>query len=114
MPPLLRRSNGEIQAVAESEIRLPIGVDDDVVYVEHVQPLAAGDCLTLYTDGITEAMNVRNELYGEARLWTQLRTATDGVGGIGQSILEDVKRFIGTRAQSDDMCLACMGRAAGG
>ncbi|MBN2476007.1 MAG: SpoIIE family protein phosphatase [Pirellulales bacterium] len=113
MPPLLRCRSGEVTAVAESETRLPLGVDDTVVYPQYVVQLKPADCLTLYTDGITEAMNGANALYGNERLWAQLRASAEGVGGVGQGILDDVKRFVGARSQSDDMCLACFGRNGG-
>jgi len=112
MPPLLRRGSGEVEAVAESEIQLPLGVKDDVVYPQSVISLQQGDCLTLYTDGITEAMNAQDELYGNERLWSQLRGAPPGAEAIGQAILADVRRFVGTRSQADDLCLTCFGRRA--
>ncbi len=111
MPPLLRRNSAVVKAVAEAEARLPLGVDPEVTYPQHTLPLSPGDSLTLYTDGITEAINGTGELYGSERLWTQLRRTTEGVNAIGQAILADVKQFVGTRAQSDDMCLTCFGRS---
>jgi len=110
LPPLLRRGPAAVEAVAEPEIRLPLGVDDDVAYPQHILPLEPGDCLTLYTDGITEAMNDAGELYGHERLWVQLASDAEKVTAIGQAILHDVRQFVGTRPQSDDMCLTCFGR----
>ena len=112
LPPLLRRGAGKatVEAVAEEETRLPLGVDPDVEYESLTLTLQPGDSLTLYTDGITEAMNDRNDLYGQQRLWTQLASDTEPVGAIGQAVLDDVKHFVGRRSQSDDMCLACFGR----
>ena len=69
-----------------------------------------GDYLTLFTDGISEAMNAAGELYGLDRLREQLATPAVPVAGLGRLILDDVKRFVGGRPQSDDMCLACFGR----
>lgn len=110
LPPLLRRGSAEVEAVAEEETRLPLGVDPDVDYEPLTLLLQPGDSLTLYTDGITEAMNDRNDLYGQRRLWTQLASDTELVGALGQAVLDDVKRFVGRQSQSDDMCLACFGR----
>ena len=47
---------------------LPLGVDADFEYEQYTRPLAPGDFLTLFTDGISEAMNAANELYGLDRL----------------------------------------------
>jgi len=110
MPPLMRSGPGKVEALAEDLSSLPIGVVEDIEYQQCTIPLAAGQCITLYTDGISEAMNSADELYGISRLWDQLRSGVEGADHIGQAILDDVKRFVGTRAQSDDMCMACFGR----
>jgi len=112
MPPLLRRGSAEakLEAVAEEETGLPLGVDPDAAYDQLTLALEPGDSLTLYTDGITEAMNDQNDLYGPGRLWDQVSACTKPVGVLGQVVLDDVKRFVGRRSQSDDMCLACWGR----
>ena len=68
--------------------------------------------LTLYTDGITEAMNDDDQLYGLARLRSQLGSPVARIDRIGRRILDDVKHFVGLRPQSDDMCLVCFGRKA--
>ena len=114
MPPLLRHDTAKVEAVAESETRLPLGVDEDVTYAQHTFPFSPGDCLALYTDGITEAMNDTGDLYGHDRLWNQLAREAQHVGAIGQALLHDVRQFVGNRAQSDDMCLTCFGRGNGG
>ena len=110
LPPLLRRGPGAVEAVGEAEAKLPLGVDREVDYAQSVLSLAPGDSLVLYTDGITEAMNVQDELYGPQRLLSLLCSDVDHTGPLGRSILDDVKRFVGTRSQSDDMCLTCFGR----
>lgn len=110
LPPLLRRGPGAVEAVGQSESRLPLGVDHDVEYAPCLLPLTPGDSLVLYTDGITEAMNGNDELYGATRLLTALSAEVDRVDLLGRRILDDVKRFVGARPQSDDMCLTCFGR----
>ena len=66
LPPLWRRGPGAVEPVAEAEAGLPLGVDRDVDYAPCTLPLAPGESLVLYTDGITEAMNAKDELYGSA------------------------------------------------
>jgi phosphoserine phosphatase RsbU/P len=111
MPPLWRRGAESVEPAAEAETGLPLGVDRDVDYAGCTLPLAPGDSLTLYTDGITEAMNVAGDLYGSQRLLALLKSDVNGVDQLGHRILDDVKRFVGARSQSDDMCLTCFGRA---
>ena len=110
MAPLLRRRSGMVEALAETETHLPLGVSAGVAYAQRTVRLEPGDCLTLYTDGVTEAMNDVGELYGRQRLWSQLCSGAQGVATIGRRILEDIKRFVGVHPQSDDICLACFGR----
>jgi phosphoserine phosphatase RsbU/P len=113
LPPLLRRGGKVQEAVSETETRLPLGVEHDVDYVQAVFPMAAGDCLTLYTDGITEAMDESDGMYGFERLYAQLASDAGGDGGvaaISRALLADVKRFVGRQPQSDDMCLVTFGR----
>ncbi|MGA2035452.1 MAG: GAF domain-containing SpoIIE family protein phosphatase, partial [Thermoguttaceae bacterium] len=108
-PPLLRRGGQVCDAVSDDQTRLPLGVDREVDYVQCMLPLERGDYLALYTDGITEAMNDRGELYGFKRLAVQLAREAKEVSAVGRGILADVKQFVGTRPQSDDMCLVCVG-----
>jgi serine phosphatase RsbU (regulator of sigma subunit) len=111
--PLLRRGSGGVEMLAETDTGLPLGVDRGAAYAQSTLTLGPGDCLTLYTDGVTEAMNSQQELYGEGRLRAQLDSGPQGAASIGARILADVKQFVGARRQSDDICLACFGRTQG-
>jgi serine phosphatase RsbU (regulator of sigma subunit) len=113
MAPLLRHSQGKVEAVGSDETGLPLGVDGEYEYEKHIRPFAPGDFLCLFTDGISEAMNSTGELYGLDRLHDQLAKASVPVPELGRLILADVKRFVGGRPQSDDMCLSCFGRGLG-
>jgi phosphoserine phosphatase RsbU/P len=108
--PILHRGKDSIQAVGEDFSHLPLGVDIQTVYEPCSIPLQPGDSLILYTDGITEAMNPGDELYTHGRLMTQLATDAGSVALLGRRILDDVRTFVGSRQQSDDMCLVCVGR----
>jgi len=110
LPPLLRRGKDSIQQVVEDISGLPLGVDLQTRYEQCVIPLQPGDSLTFYTDGITDAMNHDDELYTRQRLITQLSAEAEDVGLLGRRILDDVRRFVGSRQQNDDMCLVCVGR----
>jgi len=111
LPPLLRRCHAEVVPLAEDEAGLPLGVSESCEYPQLTVNINPGDSLILYTDGITEAMNDKNELYGRQRLHTSVADEQGDVQALGQRILADVKQFVGRRAQSDDMCLTCFGRA---
>jgi serine phosphatase RsbU (regulator of sigma subunit)/pSer/pThr/pTyr-binding forkhead associated (FHA) protein len=110
LPPLLHRGKDSIQPVGGEIAHLPLGVDLQTAYEQCVVPLQPGDSLIFYTDGITEAMNAGDELYTRGRLMAQLAADADGVALLGRRILDDVRKFVGSRQQSDDMCLVCVGR----
>jgi sigma-B regulation protein RsbU (phosphoserine phosphatase) len=65
---------------------------------------AAGDAVLLYSDGISEAMDTRDEEFGEERLlelWKRLggTSAADAMS----RVFEAVEQYRGSAAQSDDM-----------
>ncbi len=110
MPPLLRRGTGQVEPAAEDAAGLPLGVDPQHQYGATKLTLGSGDFLTMFTDGISEAMNSENQLYGIDRLTAKVGSPVENVAGLGRQILDDVKRFVDGRPQSDDMCLVCFGR----
>jgi sigma-B regulation protein RsbU (phosphoserine phosphatase) len=68
--------------------------------------LARGDVIALYTDGISEAMNARSDLFGEARL-TRL-VAEHGhldAADLRERILREIEAFVGHADQHDDMTM---------
>lgn len=111
MSPYLRKADGTLQLVGEDEKGMPLGIDGDTRYEQATIRLAPGDVVTIFTDGITEAMNGTNQLYGFERLQKQIGGAKGSAGAVGKAILDDVNRFVGTRSQSDDRCLVCFGRS---
>lgn len=113
LPPLLRHASKSVELLADSIAGYPLGVDPKTQYGQAAVPLVPGDWLTLYTDGVTEAMNAADQLYGLERLQRQLAVDAPRVDALGRSILDDVKGFVGQRKQSDDLCLAVFGRDEG-
>jgi hypothetical protein len=110
MPPLLRRADREVREIGADVDGMPLGVRDDYCYEQHLVQLRPGDFVTLYTDGISEACNHREEQYGPQRIRRQIIAPIDGVSELGRHILEDVRTFVGDHPQSDDICLVCFGR----
>ena len=111
MPPLLRRGSGKVEPIGDDDSAgLPLGIDADTQYNSSTLPFSRGDFLTMFTDGISEAMNPDNKLYGIDRLAAAIGRQAPDVGALGRIILDDVKQFVAGRSQSDDMCLVCFGR----
>jgi sigma-B regulation protein RsbU (phosphoserine phosphatase) len=100
--------NGEITVVAECKGR-PLGVRDNSSYQTGSMQLAAGDVLYLYTDGVTEAVNTRNELFGEARLEAILREAAGrSPAHLIEAVAGAVQAFADGALQADDITALAM------
>ena len=106
-PPMLRRANGTVDVLSDAG-GLVLGMFP-ATYQQHTVHLAAGDTLILYTDGVTEAFNVRDEMYEESRLLAQvLAHAGGGAPTLVSSIVDSVIEFSGTAPQSDDITVAVL------
>jgi len=81
-----------------------LGMMEEMEYEQRTLALGAGDILLLYTDGIVEAMNAKEELFGLQRLRSSLSSAKRlSAQGIQDSILRDLKQFTEGEEQSDDI-----------
>jgi sigma-B regulation protein RsbU (phosphoserine phosphatase) len=68
--------------------------------------LGSGDVIVLFTDGISEAMSVDGDCYGESRLMQVAEeTSGEGVNEMRQQILADIQRFSEGAPQHDDMTM---------
>ncbi len=87
---------------------LPLGVLPGERYSQIETTLEPGDMLLLYSDGVTEARNPRQELYGEERLTESLRTSAHlSAAGMLAGIRDRVLEFCGGEKLGDDFtCLA--------
>ena len=84
-----------------------LGVLEGAAFGEGRLTLAAGDTLVLFTDGITEATNATDELYGDDRLRALLETNRQlaRADGIVSATVADVRRFVGNAPQFDDQTM---------
>ncbi len=110
--PLWRHASGRIESVGEAESGLPLGVNTAATYEQHGIALEPGDSLTLFTDGIIDAMNVANQRYTEDRLRAQLEQPATEASWVRQRLLDDLRRFVGHQSQTDDMCMTYLRRMA--
>ena len=107
-PPYLRGAAG-VQRLPTAP-RPPVGVPGAFTFTTQSMRLAPGDALCALTDGVTEAMNERGELYGHERLERLLASLPPGAAPreINSAVIEDVKRFVGEAAASDDLTLLAL------
>jgi sigma-B regulation protein RsbU (phosphoserine phosphatase) len=85
---------------------LPLGMLDAIPYTTGEVPLLRGTRLLLYTDGLTEHRNKRDEMFGEDGVLTALQSKPDGTAGeIVTATVDAVTRFARGTAADDDMTL---------
>jgi PAS domain S-box-containing protein len=90
---------------------MAIGAMEDAEYTAGTAVLEPGDVMVLYTDGITEAENAAQELYGEDRLRETIAAMRSrSAEEIMSAILESVLAFSGSTPQSDDITLLVVRR----
>jgi len=103
--PVLRRASGAIERLTIGN--LPLGIDPKAHYACGTTTLAPGDLLVCFTDGVVEAVNARDEDYGEARLLALLGAAgAESAQATLERLLADIRAFAGVTRQHDDItCL---------
>lgn len=113
-PPYLLSEDNTVTEIGRQQ-GLPLGVlsepelSNRLPYTERSLQLKANDTLILYTDGVTEAMNISYKMFGEKKLTKILQTITDkSLEEIVDIILESVKKHGGKAAQSDDCTLLAL------
>jgi PAS domain S-box-containing protein len=90
---------------------IPIGCMPDFEYKEEKIPLERGSVLVLYSDGITEAMNQKEEEFGLERLTEILyKNRYNPSEEISKIVLEQIADFCGETEQMDDITLLVLKR----
>jgi len=111
LPPMLRNAKGKVQSIGQKESGMPLGVMPQQNYRELVMQLAPGDTVLLYTDGLTEAMNAAQDIYGRVRLAATLERGPQPVRQLVPYLVDDVEKFFGDSNQRDDLCVVALRRA---
>lgn len=111
-PPFLMK-NGEEFVMLKPKANLVFGMMEEVPYQEQSLMLEKGDVIYLYTDGVTEALNADDELFGEERLAKALNTYRDKIDATNtfmKHIYEQVDEFADGVSQADDITMVCLSR----
>lgn len=110
MPPFVVR-RGNVTSLEPGSCVL--GITSDATFSEQLVALGDGDLLVAYSDGISEALNVADEFFGEERLQAVLRQVSDlPAREVGARVLEAVDAFLGGERANDDISLVVLRRGS--
>ena len=106
--PIVMQPNGEFETIADKH-GFVIGGMPGLKYKEYTIPLEKGAKLFVYTDGVAEATNADNELFGMDRTVAALNTVkNEDPQTILESMKESVDAFVGSAPQFDDLTMLCL------
>ena len=107
-PPVVKHKDGTYEYL-KGRANFVLAGMEGIRYKEQQLQLQQGDEIYLYTDGVTEAHDINNQLFGENRLLVSLNK-TDGmsVDEICRKVKRDVDAFQGEAEQFDDITMLCV------
>jgi serine phosphatase RsbU (regulator of sigma subunit) len=105
-PILLSAKTGEAKLIETEGDAFPLGIIEDADYQETQLPLDSGDIVIFYTDGVVEAMNKKEEMYGFERFIEVIK----GHRGLDaetflEKLIDDINSFVGKAEQHDDLTI---------
>jgi len=107
VPALLRRKAGDLEALESSNF--PVGLFPDAEFMTGSTQLGKDDFLVIYTDGVSEASNLKGELLGDAGLRQLIQDFSgENVDELAELIRHGVQAFTGGAPQSDDITLVVL------
>ena len=108
-PPVMFRSNGDIERFQPTGAVL--GVTEEFAFQEGISIFHPGDLMLLYTDGVTDAVNTRGEMFEELRVLDYVSRHLDkSPADIVQGLLEEIRAFSGKSDFEDDLTVVALRR----
>ena len=107
-PLLYRAKTGEVEVLKPTGMALGIDSGDvfDRITGDLSVPLERDDCLVLYTDGITEMLDVNGDEFGPERMINSIRaSAREGAQQVVARLTDDARQFAAGHPQNDDITL---------
>ena len=103
--PAVSRAGGKFVLLKEKH-SLPLAVIDEVSFQENTITLSPGDAVYVYTDGVTEARNTDDTLFGTERMLDALnRNNSASPRVMDQTVREAIGEFQGEVPQFDDITM---------
>lgn len=107
-PPLIKRLDKDFEYLKDRSGMVLAGMDG-LKYRKNETTLLPGEKIYLYTDGVTEAVNESEELYGEKRLLNIVCSVKNETAEkICSTVKKDVDNFVGVAPQFDDITMLCL------
>jgi serine phosphatase RsbU (regulator of sigma subunit)/CHASE2 domain-containing sensor protein len=108
-PPFLRQADGALVRI-DGAGEPPLCIVENFQYTTAQRVLQRGEWLCFVTDGVTEAMNARGELYSSERLEAVLARQREEASpaAVLTDVRDDVRKFVGDTEQSDDLTMLCL------
>ncbi|MCR5360270.1 MAG: SpoIIE family protein phosphatase [Thermoguttaceae bacterium] len=111
--PFLRRADGSVEQVGYGKHGAPIAVDPEQECEEVVVDLMPGDAFVMMTDGIPDAADSDGARFTTKRTRLFLENLkSSSSADIGEGLIAEVRRFVGSAPQADDQCVIVVGRNA--
>ncbi len=108
LPPILLRE-GLAPICMDLPKGIVLGISNYPIYEDRCVRLNPGETLVIYTDGVNEAMNSEQKLFGEDRLLTFLENkASEPVSSITASLCVAVHQYAQNEPQSDDITVMAL------
>jgi len=109
--PALLFPNGEDSPLLLKTGGIPLGIREEFSFLEELVPFVPGDMLVIYSDGITEALDSKEDEFGLDRLVGTIAECRDKPAQeVHQSILQAVSAHVGNAPQHDDITLLIVKR----
>ncbi len=112
-PLLYKRKTRTVEPLKPPGMVLGIDSGDvfDRITKDFSVELERDDCLVFYTDGITEALDANGDEFGPERMMQSVRaSAGEGATAVINRLVEDVRAFVGSHPQSDDITVIAIRR----
>jgi sigma-B regulation protein RsbU (phosphoserine phosphatase) len=94
---------------AVKDLGTALGFEPGIKFERTELTVREGDAVILYTDGVTEAFNTREECYGNERLLADVGALGGGSAGtVTKGLLQKVRAFAGKAPQSDDIAILAL------
>jgi len=115
LTPDISKNHSELNKVTEIADKLkglPLGVVPNATYNQLTFELSLGQMIAIYSDGLTDAMNVEGQMFDLSRIKEFLSSQTPpySVDSIGRRLINTIRAFSANAPQSDDQCLVLFGR----